>query len=115
MSAPREPSNLAKLEADILGFKGKFLDLLQSSSALKYEVGKARRELVANGIYLSTSRYAAMGMGMPRELSLPMGMEHGIPVSSLAMRRAVGFSWVSPEAGDAYSGYDGFDEGWGYE
>ncbi|KAF2251546.1 hypothetical protein BU26DRAFT_397448, partial [Trematosphaeria pertusa] len=46
-----EPSNLAKLECDMLGYKMRFYDLLQASTALKYEVGKARRELMAQGLY----------------------------------------------------------------
>ncbi|KAF2439729.1 hypothetical protein P171DRAFT_314341, partial [Karstenula rhodostoma CBS 690.94] len=46
-----EPSNLAKLECEMLGWKARFYDLLESSSALKYEVGRVKRELLASGLY----------------------------------------------------------------
>lgn len=42
-----EPSNLAKLEADMLGFRARFYALLKRSCALRYKVGCAKRELLA--------------------------------------------------------------------
>ncbi|CAI6310888.1 unnamed protein product [Periconia digitata] len=44
-SSPYEPSNLAKLEADMLGYKHRFGELLAGSAALKYEVARARQDL----------------------------------------------------------------------
>lgn len=91
VAAGREPSNLAKLECELLGWKGRFADLLEGSSALKYEAGRVRRELVAVGVYGLGS-----GVGMPMtalrglvgpQLALGMGM---------GMRRGgyLGLPWV---------------------
>lgn len=60
-SSGAEPSNLAKLECDLLGWKSRFYELLESSSALKYEVGKVKRELVASGLYAPSRVYGAVG------------------------------------------------------
>ncbi|KAJ4352088.1 uncharacterized protein N0V89_007434 [Didymosphaeria variabile] len=61
-----EPSNLAKLECELMGWKARFNDLLESSSALKYEVGMVKRELVASGLYAPAS-----GPGHGGPLTLP--------------------------------------------
>jgi hypothetical protein len=122
MGATCEPSNLAKLESDLLGYKARFQDLLQSSSALKYEAGKARRELVATGLYTAPGRFGiGLGMGIPREFSpsMEMGMGYGmaVPVPGLDLRGVMGVPRVPRETGgDVYLGYGEFDEGgWEYE
>ncbi|KAF2676460.1 hypothetical protein K458DRAFT_181852 [Lentithecium fluviatile CBS 122367] len=120
MGAPRtiaEPSNLAKLECDMLGYKARFYDLLQQSSALKYEVSKAKHELMANGLYAAPGRFGAMGVGIPRGVSPPMGLGYGMPVPALGMRPVMGLPWGTGEgAGGDYMGFGEFDEGrWMYE
>ncbi|KAF1960982.1 hypothetical protein CC80DRAFT_489210 [Byssothecium circinans] len=97
-----EPSNLAKLESDILGFKASFLDLLEDSTALKYEVGQARRELLANNVYAPAALYPG-GLAVAqvtRPLSPPAMSPYVHPMSlgGLGMgglgRQMIG--WISP-------------------
>lgn len=93
-----EPSNLAKLECEMLGWKTRFYDLLESSSALKYEVGRVKRELLASGMY-APAPGVGVGVGAvfgsPPHLSLPArGLGIGI-----GMRQGgyLGLPWVGPE------------------
>ncbi|KAJ4299571.1 hypothetical protein N0V90_004817 [Kalmusia sp. IMI 367209] len=107
-ASPIEPSNLAKLESELLGWKPRFYDLLQQSSALKYEVGKAKRDLVASGLYAAPGAYGAVGAPLSlqrtRSMSPPMGLGIGVPLPGVGMgvgmgvpmRPGYGLPWVSP-------------------
>jgi hypothetical protein len=60
-----EPSNLAKLESDLLSYKPAFTDLLENRSALKYEVAIARRELLAANLYAPATGMFVLPVPVP--------------------------------------------------
>jgi hypothetical protein len=111
---PYEPPNLAKLEADLLGFKFAFLELLQNSSALKYEVVQARRELMQANARLRagpTCMDVSLGREIPRELSPPLGYGYPVPLAAIPTRSGEGILWRGPHPGAGkYLGYPGFDD-----
>ena len=88
-SSVSEPSNLAKLECHLLGWKARFHDLRERSSALKYEVSVVRRELVASGMYVSNGVYGGL-MG-PLQSAPPMAWPTPRPGGYL------GLQWGRPE------------------
>ncbi|OAG02373.1 uncharacterized protein CC84DRAFT_1098826 [Paraphaeosphaeria sporulosa] len=95
-SVAGEPSNLAKLECEMLGWKARFYDLLEGSSALKYEVGRVRRELLASGMYapvpgVGALFWAQLGM-LPRGLGAQLGLGLGVRQGGY-----LGLPWVTPE------------------
>ncbi|KAF1968922.1 hypothetical protein BU23DRAFT_478690 [Bimuria novae-zelandiae CBS 107.79] len=80
--ASTEPSNLAKLECEFLGWKGGFYELLEGSSALKYEVGMAKRELVSCGLYAPGGAYGALQRTVPPGQWVPRAGYLGLPWAS---------------------------------
>ncbi|KAF2635283.1 hypothetical protein P280DRAFT_411968 [Massarina eburnea CBS 473.64] len=98
-----EPSNLAKLECEMLAYRPAFFELLESSSALKYEVSKAKRDLVSNNLYAPPSLYPNANVAIAqvaRPLSPAMNA-YGIPVArplglGMPMRPQM-IGWISPE------------------
>jgi hypothetical protein len=91
-----EPSNLVKLECDLLGWKARFYELLECSSALKYEVGRVKRELVTSGLYAPAPGTVFGGhLGMPQ---MHLGPQMGLGLG-MGMRQGgyLGLPWVAPE------------------
>lgn len=91
-SAATEPSNLAKLECDLLSWKARFYELLEGSSALKYEVSKVKRELIASGLYAPTGVFGAVGP-LQRGMTPPMAW----PPLQRPPGGYLPLPWASPE------------------
>lgn len=111
-----EPSNLAKLESDLLGYKPRFFNLLQKSSALKYEVSQAKNDLIATGRYTPSSMYGAMDVGLRAPLGAAMGapLVRGMGMTDVARPSVMELRWTRMPPGPTAAADPYLGIGFGY-